>query len=61
MRKKGLHDDDIPSFPHDLTNPPHSRTMMLPLLLAASLITTNEVPGMATVHIPMPAMITPNE
>ena len=35
--------------------------MMLPLLLAASLITTNEVPGMATVHIPMPAMITPNE
>ena len=35
--------------------------MMLPLLFAASLITTHEVPGMATVHIPMPAMITPNE
>jgi len=35
--------------------------MMLPFLLVASLITTNEVPGMASIHIPMPAMITPNE
>ncbi len=34
--------------------------MMLPLLLPASLITTNEVPGMATVHIPMPSLILQN-
>ena len=35
--------------------------MILPLLFAASLLTTNEVPGMTTVHIPMPAMITKDE
>jgi len=35
--------------------------MIFPLLLAASMNPTNEVPGMATVHIPMPAMITKDE
>jgi len=61
MWKKGLQDDDIPRFADNLTNSLPSITMMLPLFLAASLITTNEVPGMATVHIPMPTMITRKE